>query len=171
MSFQQIGGITIGIKCAPLVADLYLYSCHPDYKQGLMRQCEKKLALYLYFDQEQNSATIEMISTFPLLMFLFICSKIPTEPTYEIYSLAVRQEQYKAYIYKQWRDALILVNTFQCHWPSRNSWVWKKIAVFCNACNLHTLSPNIWWTFLMFRWHSSLQKRYPPFSSAMPFVL
>jgi len=47
--FQQIGGIPMVIKCAPLIADLFLYSFHADHKQGLMRKCEKKLALYFYF--------------------------------------------------------------------------------------------------------------------------
>lgn len=47
--FQQIGGIPLGIKCAPHIDDLFRYSFHGDYKLGLMRKCEKKLALSFYF--------------------------------------------------------------------------------------------------------------------------
>jgi hypothetical protein len=46
--FQQIGGILMGIKRDPRIANLFLYSLHADYKQGLMRKCEKKLAVSLY---------------------------------------------------------------------------------------------------------------------------
>ena len=47
--FQQIGGILMGIKRDPRIANLFLYSLHADYKQGLMRKCEKKLAVSFYF--------------------------------------------------------------------------------------------------------------------------
>jgi hypothetical protein len=44
--FQQTVGITLGTKCAPLLADLFLYS-HEAYSiQGLLKKNEKKLARF-----------------------------------------------------------------------------------------------------------------------------
>ena len=37
-------GIPIGTNCAPLLADLFLYSYETDFIQGLLKKNEKKLA-------------------------------------------------------------------------------------------------------------------------------
>jgi hypothetical protein len=42
--FQQTVGIPIGTNCAPLPADLFLYSYEVDFIQGLLKKYEKKLA-------------------------------------------------------------------------------------------------------------------------------
>ena len=42
--FQQTVGIPIGTNCAPLLADLFLYSYEADFIQGLLKKNEKKLA-------------------------------------------------------------------------------------------------------------------------------
>ena len=42
--FQQTVGIPMGIKCAPLLADLFLYSYEADFIQGILKKNEKKLA-------------------------------------------------------------------------------------------------------------------------------
>ena len=42
--FQQTVGITLGTKCAPLLADLFLYSYEAYSIQGILRKNEKKLA-------------------------------------------------------------------------------------------------------------------------------
>jgi hypothetical protein len=42
--FQQTVGIPIGTNCAPLLADLFLYSHEADFIQGLLKKKEKKLA-------------------------------------------------------------------------------------------------------------------------------
>jgi len=42
--FQQTGGIHMGTRCAPLLADLFLYSHEVDFIQGLLKKKEKKLA-------------------------------------------------------------------------------------------------------------------------------
>jgi hypothetical protein len=42
--FQQTVGIPIGTNCAPLLADLFLYSYEVDFIQGLLKKNEKKLA-------------------------------------------------------------------------------------------------------------------------------
>ena len=36
--------LPIGTSCAPLLADLFLYSCEGDFIQGLLKKNEKKLA-------------------------------------------------------------------------------------------------------------------------------
>ena len=41
---QQTVGIPMGTNCAPLLADLFLYSYEVDFIQGLLRKNEKKLA-------------------------------------------------------------------------------------------------------------------------------
>ena len=42
--FQQTVGIPIGTNCAPLLADLFLYSYEADFIQSLLQRKEKKLA-------------------------------------------------------------------------------------------------------------------------------
>jgi len=42
--FQQTVGIPMGTNCAPLLADLFLYSYEADFIQGLLRNNKKKLA-------------------------------------------------------------------------------------------------------------------------------
>ena len=41
--FQQTIGIPMDTKCAPLHADLFLYSCEADFVQGPLKKNEKKL--------------------------------------------------------------------------------------------------------------------------------
>ena len=36
--FQQTVGISMGINCAPLLADLFLYSYEADFIQGLLKK-------------------------------------------------------------------------------------------------------------------------------------
>jgi hypothetical protein len=42
--FQQTIGIPMGTNCAPLLADLFLYSYEADFIDGLLKQKQKKLA-------------------------------------------------------------------------------------------------------------------------------
>ena len=42
--FQQTIGIPMGTNCAPLLADLFLYSYEAEFINGLMQKGEKKLA-------------------------------------------------------------------------------------------------------------------------------
>ena len=42
--FHQTVGIPMGTNCAPLLADLFLYSYEADFIQGLLKKNEKKLA-------------------------------------------------------------------------------------------------------------------------------
>ena len=42
--FQQTVGIPMGATCAPLLADLFLYSYEADFIQGLLKKTEKKLS-------------------------------------------------------------------------------------------------------------------------------
>ena len=42
--FEQTVGIHMGTKCAPLLADLFLYSYEADCIQGLLKINDKKLA-------------------------------------------------------------------------------------------------------------------------------
>ncbi len=41
--FQQRVGTTMGTNCAPLLADLFLYSYKADFIQGFVKKNEKKL--------------------------------------------------------------------------------------------------------------------------------
>ena len=47
--FQQTVSIPMGTNCAPLLADLFLYSYEADFIQGLLKKNEKKLARSFYF--------------------------------------------------------------------------------------------------------------------------
>ena len=47
--FQQTISILMGTNCAPLLADLFLYSYETDFIQELLRKKEKKLAISLNF--------------------------------------------------------------------------------------------------------------------------
>jgi hypothetical protein len=42
--FQQTVGIPMGTNCAPLLADLFLYSYEADFIRGLLKKNEKKIA-------------------------------------------------------------------------------------------------------------------------------
>ena len=42
--FQQTFGIPMGTNCAPLLADLFLYSYEADFIHGLLKKNKKKLA-------------------------------------------------------------------------------------------------------------------------------
>ena len=46
--FQQTVGIPMGTNCAPLLADLFLYSYEADFIQKLLNQKKKKLAVPFY---------------------------------------------------------------------------------------------------------------------------
>jgi len=41
---MTILGIPMGTSCAPLLADLFLYSYEADFRHGLLKKTEKKLA-------------------------------------------------------------------------------------------------------------------------------
>ena len=47
--FQQTVDISMGTKCAPLPAELILYSYEADFIQGLLKKNEKKLSRSLNF--------------------------------------------------------------------------------------------------------------------------
>ena len=45
--FQQTVGIPMGTSCAPLLADLFLYSYEADFIHGLLKKNKKNLARFL----------------------------------------------------------------------------------------------------------------------------
>ena len=47
--FQQIVGIPMGTNCAPLLADIFLYSYEADFIQSLLSTRKKKLASQFNF--------------------------------------------------------------------------------------------------------------------------
>jgi hypothetical protein len=49
MCFSTDIGITMDTNCAPLLADLFLYSYDADFIQGLLNKNEKKLARSFHF--------------------------------------------------------------------------------------------------------------------------
>ena len=48
--FQQTIGIPMGTNCAPLLADLFLYSYEADFLDGLLKQKQKHLAQSFNFN-------------------------------------------------------------------------------------------------------------------------
>jgi hypothetical protein len=62
--FQQTVGIPMGTNCAPLPADLFLYSYEVDFIQGFLKKNEKKLArsfnfTFRYIDDVKFNIDIE----------------------------------------------------------------------------------------------------------------
>ena len=47
--FQQIIGILMGTNCAPLLADIFLYSCEAEFIQSLLSAGKKRLASQFNF--------------------------------------------------------------------------------------------------------------------------
>ena len=47
--FQQTIGIPVGTNCAPLLADVFLYSYEADFKQGLVKVGKTRLAQQFNF--------------------------------------------------------------------------------------------------------------------------
>ena len=60
MFLQQTVGIPMGTTCAPLIADLFLYSYEADFMQGFLRKNERKLARSLNFT---NSCVDDVLFT------------------------------------------------------------------------------------------------------------
>jgi hypothetical protein len=61
--FQQTADIPMGINCAPLLADLFVYSHEADFIQGLLKKNEKKLARHFnvtfhYIDDVLSMSTV-----------------------------------------------------------------------------------------------------------------
>jgi len=92
--FQQTIGIPMGTNCAPLLADLFLYSYEADCIQGLLKKNEKKLArsfnfTFRYIDYVRRWRTKLYDKrddfNFPIVSFPFICSNIPAAPAYGVY--------------------------------------------------------------------------------------
>jgi hypothetical protein len=52
--FQQTVGIPMGANCAPLLADLFLYSYEADFIQGLLKKNDKKLTRPFNFTFREN---------------------------------------------------------------------------------------------------------------------
>jgi hypothetical protein len=62
--FQLFIGFPMGTNCAPLLADLFSYSYEADVVQKLLRDKNKKLAVfvnhtYKYIDDDQHKITRE----------------------------------------------------------------------------------------------------------------
>jgi hypothetical protein len=47
VSFNRQSGMPIGTNCAPLPANLFLYSYEADFTQGLLKKNDKKLAMQI----------------------------------------------------------------------------------------------------------------------------
>jgi hypothetical protein len=45
--FQQTVGIPMGTSCAPILADLFIYSYEADFIQGLLKKNEKKPSMLM----------------------------------------------------------------------------------------------------------------------------
>ena len=57
---QQTVGIPMGTNCAPLLADLFLYSYETDFIQGLLKKNEKKLTQSFNFTFRYIDAVYEI---------------------------------------------------------------------------------------------------------------
>ena len=68
--FQQTIGIPMGTNCAPLLADLFLYSYEAEFIQGLVQKGEKR-----------NKPSL-LISPFGILMMYCLLIIIDSEITY-----------------------------------------------------------------------------------------
>jgi len=60
--FQQTVGIPMGTNCAPLLADLFLYSYEAEFIQRLLKQGDKKLACSFNFTYRYIDDVFKQIS-------------------------------------------------------------------------------------------------------------
>ena len=58
---HRIGSILIGTNCVPLLADFVLYSYEADFKHGLLRKSEKKLAWFFNFTLHYTDYVLSLI--------------------------------------------------------------------------------------------------------------
>ena len=61
--FQQTVGIHMGTNCAPLLADLFLYSYEGEFIQGLFKKNEKNLARFFNFTFRYIDDVISLINS------------------------------------------------------------------------------------------------------------
>ena len=59
--FQQTIGIPMGTNCAPLLADLFLYSYESDFLDGLLKQKQKQLAQSFNFSLRYIDYVLSLI--------------------------------------------------------------------------------------------------------------
>ena len=64
LAFQQTIGIPMGTNCAPLLADLFLYSYEAEFIQGLVQKGEKKLAQSFNFTFRYIDDVIDSVITY-----------------------------------------------------------------------------------------------------------
>ena len=60
--FQQIVGIPMGTNCAPLLADIFLYSYEAEFIQSLLSTGKKKLASQLHFTYRYIDGVLSIIN-------------------------------------------------------------------------------------------------------------
>jgi hypothetical protein len=76
--FQQTVGMPLGTNCAPLLADLFLYSYEADFMQGLLKKNEKKISRSLIFTFRYINDVLSLnnsslvISVFHLAIVLYV---------------------------------------------------------------------------------------------------
>ena len=68
--FQQTGGRLMATNCALLLADLFLYSCAEDLKQGLLKKIEKKSGRFFSFTFRYINDVFSLKTTQALVILL-----------------------------------------------------------------------------------------------------
>ena len=61
--FQQVVGIPVGTNCAPLLAELFLYSYQSEFLQNLVKNINKKIHEARAFDFTYTDNILRMIET------------------------------------------------------------------------------------------------------------
>ena len=69
---HTVTGIPMGTNCAPLLADLFLYSYEADFIQGLLKKNEKKLARSFNFTFRYIDDVLSLNSRFGDLLIASI---------------------------------------------------------------------------------------------------
>jgi hypothetical protein len=93
--FKQVVGIPMGTNCAPLLADLFLYSYESEFPELEVKETTETassasfLDLYLEFDDSGQLST-KMYDkrddfNFKIINFPNMCSNVPASPAYGAY--------------------------------------------------------------------------------------
>ena len=82
--FQQTIGIPMGTNCAPLLADLFLYSYEAEFVQSLLQAGKKHLPQQFNFTFRYMDDVVSL-KTQNIVNFPFLSSNIPSAPAYGVY--------------------------------------------------------------------------------------
>ena len=145
--FQQIVGIPMGTNCAPLLADIFLYSYEAEFIQSLLSTGRKQLAsrfnfTYKYIDDvlSINKPQFEtyMGQMYPVLLEIKATTESKTSASYLDLLLSIgRDNQLHTSIYDKLDDFNLHITSFlfiSSNIPAAPAYIWRLYLTTNTIC-------------------------------------